>query len=66
VQQKLTGVVSAKASYGKTDRDVRAWNVGLGYNFSKRTLAEVVYRDLDRTGTVNDSKMVAVGIRHSF
>ena len=65
VSQKL-GAVTAKAGYGRTDRDVRAYNVGAEYAFSKRTDLLVSYRNVDAAGANNDVKQVGVGITHRF
>lgn len=65
VSQKL-GAVTAKASYGRTDRDVNAYNVGAEYAFSKRTDLLVSYRNVDAAGTTADVRQVGVGITHRF
>ena len=60
------GRVTAKASYGKTNTDVKAYAMGADYHFSKRTLMGVNYRNVDATGTANDVKQVGVGVTHRF
>ncbi len=60
------GRVTAKASYGKTNTDVKAYAMGADYHFSKRTLMGVNYRNVDATGTSNDVKQVGVGVTHRF
>ena len=60
------GAITAKASYGKTNTDVKAYAMGADYNFSKRTLMGVNYRNVDATGTTNDVKQVGVGVTHRF
>jgi predicted porin len=60
------GRVTAKASYGKTNTDVKAYAMGADYHFSKRTLMGVNYRNVDSTGTINDAKQVGVGVTHRF
>jgi len=60
------GPVTAKASYGKTNTNVKAYALGADYNFSKRTLVGVAYRTVDVTGTANDVKQVGVGVTHRF
>ncbi len=60
------GPVTAKASYGKTNTNVKAYALGADYNFSKRTLVGVNYRNVDATGTARDVKQVGVGITHRF
>jgi predicted porin len=60
------GPVTAKASYGKTNTNVKAYSLGADYNFSKRTLVGINYRNVDATGTTNDVKQVGVGVTHRF
>jgi predicted porin len=60
------GKITAKASYGKTNTDVKAYAMGADYHFSKRTLMGVNYRNVDATGTTNDIKQVGVGVTHRF
>lgn len=60
------GPVTAKASYGKTNTDVKAYALGADYNLSKRTLVGVNYRNVDATGTASDVKQVGVGVTHRF
>jgi len=62
--------VTAKASYGiktglKTG-DVKAYNLGVNYAFSKRTSVMVAYRSVDTNGTANDVKQYGIGLVHSF
>lgn len=60
------GAYTAKASYGKTNTDVKAYNVGLDYALSKRTQVGVAYRNVDVAGTSSDIKQVGVGLTHRF
>lgn len=60
------GAFVTKASYGKTNTNVTGWNVGVDYNLSKRTSLHAAYRDLDRVGSAQDSKQLAVGVIHRF
>ena len=60
------GPVTAKASYGKTNTDVKAYAMGADYNFSKRTAVGINYRNVDAKGTTNDVKQVGVGVTHRF
>ncbi len=60
------GPVTAKASYGKTNTDVKAYNVGLDYALSKRTEVGVAYRNVDVAGTTADIKQIGVGLTHRF
>jgi predicted porin len=60
------GAVTAKASLGRTDRDVNAYNVGAEYAFSKRTDLLVSYRNVDAAGTSSDVRQIGVGVTHRF
>ena len=60
------GAYTAKVSYGRTNTEVRAYNVGVDYAFSKRTAVGVAYRNVDLAGTTQDIKQVGVGITHRF
>ena len=60
------GPYTAKASYGRTNRDVTAYSVGVGYAFSKRTDLEVAYRNIDKVGASSDVTQVGVGLIHRF
>lgn len=65
VAQKF-GAFTAKASYGRTNTEVKAYNVGLDYAFSKRTEVGVAYRNVNLAGTTQDIKQVGVGLTHRF
>ena len=65
VAQKV-GAYTLKASYGKTNADVTAYNVGAEYALSKRTDVLVSYRNVDRVGSSTDVKQVGVGVTHRF
>jgi len=60
------GPVTAKASYGKTNTNVKAYALGADYNLSKRTALGASYRSVDVAGTANDVKQVGVGVTHRF
>lgn len=60
------GAVTARAGYGRTNRDVNAFNLGADYAFSKRTEMLVSYRNVDVAGTAQDVQQVGVGITHRF
>ena len=60
------GPLTAKASYGKTNTDVKAYALGADYNLSKRTLVGATYRNVDAVGTASDIKQVGVGVTHRF
>jgi predicted porin len=70
VTAPINAAVSVKGSYGiKTGLaagDVKAYNVGVAYAFSKRTSASVAYRSVDAGGTANDVKQVGLGLSHNF
>lgn len=57
------GAVTAKASWGKTNTDVKAYAVGADYAFSKRTSASVAYRNVN---AATDIRQVGVGLTHLF
>ena len=63
---KQFGAYTAKASYGRTNKDVKAYSVGVGYAFSKRTDLEVAYRNIDKAGASADVAQVGVGLIHRF
>lgn len=60
------GPYTAKASYGKTNTEVKAYNVGVDYALSKRTQVGVAYRVVDLAGTTLDIKQLGVGVTHRF
>jgi len=60
------GAYTAKASFGQTNKDVKAYSVGVGYAFSKRTDAEIAYRNVNKAGTSQDVAQVGVGLIHRF
>jgi len=66
VRYSLANNLTAKASYGKTNTDVKAYAVGLDYALSKRTEVGVAYRNVDRVATINDVKQLGVGVTHRF
>jgi len=57
------GAVTVKGSYGRTNTDVKAYNVGMDYAFSKRTSAGVAYRSVS---AASDIRQVGVGLTHHF
>jgi predicted porin len=62
--------LSVKGSYGtKTGvaaSEVKAYNLGVNYAFSKRTSVLVAYRNVNAVGVTNDVKQYGVGLVHSF
>ena len=67
VAQPLTGTpVTLKASYGRTNTDVTAYNVGASYALSKRTSVEATYRRVDAALAANDVTQLGAGMRFAF
>lgn len=64
VRQQM-GAFAVKGSYGETNRDLKAYNLGLDYALSKRTEVGVAYRNVDLSAS-NDVKQVGVGLTHRF
>lgn len=60
------GPYTFKGSVGRTDKDVKAYALGVDYALSKRTALGLAYRDVDRTGTAGDVQQVAFGMVHKF
>jgi hypothetical protein len=60
------GAYTAKASFGRTNKDVRAYSVGVDYAFSKRTDAGIAYRSVNKVGASHDVAQVGVGLIHRF
>ena len=60
------GAYTAKASFGRTNKDVRAYSVGVDYAFSKRTDAGIAYRSVNKVGASHDVEQVGVGLIHRF
>lgn len=60
------GKYTAKASFGRTNKDVRAYSVGVDYAFSKRTDAGIAYRSVNKVGASHDVEQVGVGLIHRF
>ena len=60
------GAYTAKVSYGRTNTEVKAYNVGVDYALSKRTAVGVAYRNVDVAGSAQDIKQVGVGLTHRF
>jgi len=62
----LGGPVTVKASYGRIENGIKSYNVGAEYAFSKRTYAQVLYRNVDGTTAAGDIKQVAGGLVVQF
>jgi len=62
----LGGPVTVKASYGRIENGIKSYNVGAEYAFSKRTYAQVLYRNVEGTTTAGDIKQVAGGLVVQF
>lgn len=60
------GAVTLKASIGKDDAGLSAYNVGASYALSKRTMLDAGYRNVNATGTASDVKQVFAGVRFAF
>lgn len=60
------GAYTAKVSYGRTNTETKAYNLGLDYALSKRTEVGVAYRNVDLVGSAQDIKQVGVGLTHRF
>lgn len=60
------GKVTAKASYGKTDRDMTAYAFGADYHLGKRTEVGLAFRNVDRPGKTADVAQVGIGLTHRF
>jgi len=60
------GQVTAKASYGKTDTDVKAYALGADYHLSKRTEVGLAFRNVDRAGKTADVAQFGIGLTHRF
>jgi len=66
---KTASPVTLKATYGTRTGGtgtVNAYNVGAEYAFSKRTLAQVVYRSVNKPGLNTDIKEYGIGMVHRF
>jgi predicted porin len=62
----LGGPVTMKASYGRIENGIKSYNVGAEYAFSKRTYAQVLYRNVEGTSAAGDIKQVAGGLVVQF
>lgn len=63
VSYKVAPAVTGKASYGRTNTDVTAWNLGLDHALSKRTDIGVAYRVVESAA---DVRQIGIGITHRF
>lgn len=66
---KTASPITLKASYGTRTGgtgNVSAYNLGTEYAFSNRTMAQVVYRNVNKPGTSADIKEYGIGMVHSF
>ena len=62
----LGGPVTLKASYGRIENGIKSYNVGAEYAFSKKTYAQVLYRNVEGTTTAGDIRQVAGGLVVQF
>lgn len=61
-----TGPFVVKASYGKTNTNIKAYALGTDYVLSKRTEIGIAYRNVDAVGSAHDIRQVGVGLTHRF
>jgi len=66
VAQNLGGPVTVKASYGRIENGIKSYNVGAEYAFSKKTYAQVLYRNVEGTSAAGDVRQVAGGLVVQF
>lgn len=71
IAQPIAGTkVTMLSTYGKKTgnclTDATAYNVGMNYDFSKRTSAQLMYRKVDATLASLDTRQVGVGMIHRF
>jgi predicted porin len=65
--QPLAGTsFSLKGSYGQRTGDIKAYNMGVDYAFSKTTVASVIYRNVNAPGGASDIKEMGVGLLMKF
>ena len=62
----LGGPVTLKASYGRIENGIKSYNVGAEYAFSKKTYAQVLYRNVEGTSAAGDIRQVAGGLVVQF
>ena len=62
----LGGPVTVKASYGRIENGIKSYNIGAEYAFSKKTYAQVLYRNVEGTTAAGDIKQVAGGLVVQF
>ena len=62
----LGGPVTVKASYGRIENGIKSYNVGAEYAFSKKTYAQVLYRNVEGTSAAGDVRQVAGGLVVQF
>jgi predicted porin len=62
----LGGPVTVKASYGRIENGIKSYNVGAEYAFSKKTYAQVLYRNVEGITAAGDIKQVAGGLVVQF
>jgi len=62
----LGGPITVKASYGRIENGIKSYNVGAEYAFSKKTYAQVLYRNVEGTSAASDIRQVAGGLVVQF
>jgi predicted porin len=60
------GAYTAKASYGRTNTEVKAYNFGVDYALSKRTEVGVAYRNVNLANSSQDIKQIGAGLTLRF
>ena len=62
----LGGPITVKASYGRIENGIKSYNIGAEYAFSKKTYAQVLYRNVEGTTAAGDIKQMAGGLVVQF
>lgn len=62
----LGGPITVKASYGRIENGIKSYNVGAEYAFSKKTYAQVLYRNVEGISAASDIRQVAGGLVVQF
>lgn len=65
VNQALANNLVAQASYGTND-NADAYSLGVAYKLSKRTEAGVKYSKVNADNSINDVRIIGVGLTHNF
>ncbi len=65
IRQRLSGAWSAQVGYGESNF-AQAYNAGVTYNFSKRTMVHARYGKVDHDQDTSDRRQIGVGVEHWF